>query len=150
MVSTNASCSLEEMSEARLSPNQVQFFQFYKHKDDAVSEQLLRRAEKLGYKAIFLTVDAVVAGNRERDIKSPWVEEEMDKQWDWEKGKYIEKEKGNVDEAGLADVPEGRVDEPYDDSKEEVGGMAGALLKTADLTMSWNKVSTHRVWINSG
>lgn len=140
MVSTNASCSLEEMSEARLSPSQVQFFQFYKNKDDAVSTQLLRRAEKLGYKAIFLTVDAIVAGNRERDIKSPWIEEEMQQEWDWEKGKPIEGEKEKIDEAGAADAPGERVDETYDDAKEEVGGMAGALLKTADMSMSWDKV----------
>jgi L-lactate dehydrogenase (cytochrome) len=76
MVSTNASCSLEELASAKTTPSQIQFFQFYKNKDDKLATELLRRAEDLGYKAVFLTVDAVVAGNRERDIRSGWVEEE--------------------------------------------------------------------------
>jgi L-lactate dehydrogenase (cytochrome) len=141
MVSTNASCSLEEMSAARLSENQVQFFQFYKHRDDNVAEALLRRAEGLGYKAIFLTVDAIVAGNRERDIRSPWVEEERERVTREEE---LAKTGGRGSSAGvgLADAVERKSGEEdvYEDAKEEVGGMAGALLKTSDLNMSWEKV----------
>jgi L-lactate dehydrogenase (cytochrome) len=40
--------------------------------------------ERLGYKAIWLTVDAVVAGNRERDVKSAW--ESLDPQGDIDMG----------------------------------------------------------------
>lgn len=142
MVSTNASCSLEEMSSARISPKQVQFFQFYKNKDNKAAEELLRRAEGLGYKAIFLTVDAIVAGNRERDIKSPWIEDERERELkELELGKVKRGDGG----AGLADVPERKGDEDdggYEDEKEEVGGLAGALLRTADMDMSWVKVKS--------
>jgi len=142
MVSTNASCSLEEMSAARLSPSQVQFFQFYKHRDNNEGEALLRRAEGLGYKAIFLTVDAIVAGNRERDIKSPWIEEARERKMRELKEMEISKGLRSKDGgAGLADVPERKEDRDggYVDEKEEVGGLAGAMLKTADLDMSWVK-----------
>jgi L-lactate dehydrogenase (cytochrome) len=43
------------------------FFQLYVNKDRSKSEALLRQAEKLGCKAIVLTVDAPVAGKREDD-----------------------------------------------------------------------------------
>lgn len=72
MVSSNASLSYAEIAAAS-SPSQTLFFQFYKHKDDAVALKRIREVERLGYRAIFLTVDAVVPSNRERDVRSPWV-----------------------------------------------------------------------------
>lgn len=74
--------------------------------------------ERLGYKAIWLTVDAVVVGNRERDIRSRW-----------------EAEKLEAEGRGLADRPPiGEPDEP------DLDGTAGALLKNDDLDMTWNEV----------
>ncbi|KAJ7925918.1 hypothetical protein B0H13DRAFT_1973864 [Mycena leptocephala] len=69
MVSSNASMSPAEIIAAA-PPSQPLFFQLYKNTDDAVAEKRVREVERLGYKAIFLTVDAVVPGNREKDIKT--------------------------------------------------------------------------------
>jgi len=85
-VSSNASCSLEEIAEAAL-PGQTLFFQvrlllnrhcfrnqphnfttqLYVNRDRSKSEVHLDRVSKAGYKAIVLTVDAPVPGKRTRD-----------------------------------------------------------------------------------
>ncbi|PVG04131.1 hypothetical protein CPB86DRAFT_693832 [Serendipita vermifera] len=65
-ISNNASCSIEEIMEAR-EPGQPLFFQLYMNRSRAASEELLRKVEKVGFDAIFLTVDAAVPGKRERD-----------------------------------------------------------------------------------
>jgi len=39
----------------------------------------VRAVEEAGYKAIFLTVDAIVAGSRERDIRNPWILEDEER-----------------------------------------------------------------------
>ncbi|TFK30571.1 cytochrome b2 [Coprinopsis marcescibilis] len=75
MVSSNASLSYAEIISVAVPP-QVLFFQLYKNKVDAVAEKRVREVERLGYQAIFLTVDAIVAGNREADIRSPWILED--------------------------------------------------------------------------
>lgn len=49
------------------SPNHPFFFQLYVNKDRSKSEALIRQVQKLGVKAIFVTVDAPVAGKREAD-----------------------------------------------------------------------------------
>jgi len=69
MVPLLGSCTLEEVAAAR-APGQVQFLQVYVHKSEAECKQTLRRAEELGYKAIFVTVDAATVGKRERDIRA--------------------------------------------------------------------------------
>ena len=63
MVSSNASLSYAEIIASAV-PSQPLFFQLYKHVNDAIAEQRVREVEILGYKAIWLTVDAIVAGNR--------------------------------------------------------------------------------------
>jgi L-lactate dehydrogenase (cytochrome) len=54
------------------APRAPLFYQLYKHKLDHLAAQRIREVEQLGYKAIWLTVDAVTPGNRERDVKSLW------------------------------------------------------------------------------
>jgi L-lactate dehydrogenase (cytochrome) len=61
---------------AAASPSQILFFQLYKHANDELATKRVREVEALGYKAIWLTVDALVPGNREDDIRVPWVLEE--------------------------------------------------------------------------
>jgi L-lactate dehydrogenase (cytochrome) len=118
MVSSNASLSYAEIMAAS-SPSQPIFFQLYKNSSDAIAEKRVREVEKLGYKSIWLTVDALVPGNREKDIRSPWVVDEM------ESGK-----------------PEFRVD--VADGVVEGGdagfGTAGALIANDDRDMTWGKV----------
>ena len=69
MVSSNASLSYAQIAEARLTPDQPLFFQLYKHRDNAIAAERVREVVALGYNAIFLTVDAIVAGNREDAAK---------------------------------------------------------------------------------
>jgi L-lactate dehydrogenase (cytochrome) len=117
MVSSNASLSPKAIMEAA-DQSQTLFFQLYKHRDDDTAEKRVRDIEQLGYKAIFLTVDAVVPGNRERDIRSPWVLEEQ--------------ENGPVyHQPSTAEMPQGEVN---------IFGTAGALIANDDRDMTWEKV----------
>ncbi|KAJ3915705.1 FMN-dependent dehydrogenase-domain-containing protein [Lentinula edodes] len=77
MVCTFASIPRAQITAAML-PSQTLFFQLYKMTDTAATAKVVREAEELGYKAIFLTVDAVVVGNREKDVRSLWVMEEQE------------------------------------------------------------------------
>lgn len=132
MVSSNASLSTEEISAARPSSSQVLFFQLYKNKDNSIAEKRVKEIESQGYKAIFLTVDAVVASNRERDLRAPFELEDMEK-------------------AGLEGTTEGerprkledvtKVEEQIEGEKEmEFGGTAGSLLSNHDVDMTWDEV----------
>jgi len=98
------------------APSQPLFFQLYKNADDAVAEKRIRSVEQLGYKSICLTVDALVPGKREDDIKSPWILEEL--------------------ESGKSEV--------HVDGVEATGGLglgtAGALIANDDCDMTWAKV----------
>lgn len=69
MISTLASCSLQEIVEAAPSKEQIQWFQLYVNSDRKITEDLIKNVEKLGLKAIFVTVDAPSLGNREKDAK---------------------------------------------------------------------------------
>ncbi|KAL1707108.1 FMN-dependent dehydrogenase-domain-containing protein [Schizophyllum commune] len=114
MVSSSPSLSYAEIMDAA-APGQTLFFQLYKNKDDAVAEKRVREVERLGYKAIFLTVDAVVPSKRERDIRSAWDLEEE------ERGGPIE-----------------YVEEPQDGTAHGWGA-GGALVLNDDKDMTWEK-----------
>ncbi|XP_061363132.1 glycolate oxidase 1-like isoform X2 [Gastrolobium bilobum] len=66
-LSSWATSSVEEV--ASTGPG-IRFFQLYVHKDRHVVAQLVRRAERAGFKAIALTVDTPRLGRREADIKN--------------------------------------------------------------------------------
>lgn len=61
VVSTLASMPLEEIAAASVRPL---WFQLYLHHDPTVTLDLVRRAERSGYKALVVTGDATVAGLR--------------------------------------------------------------------------------------
>ncbi|TFK57135.1 hypothetical protein OE88DRAFT_1730547 [Heliocybe sulcata] len=126
MVSSNASLSAEQIAQARLSPDQVLFFQLYKNKDDAVAEERVKEVERLGYKAIFLTVDAITPGNRERDIRAPFV---------------LEAEEAEAEAKGGVEKPRtvGQVQKQEEESQVNNEGTAGALIRFVDQDMSWEK-----------
>ena len=65
-VSTIGTCSIEEMG-AYSAPK---LFQIYVHKDAALNDDLVQRCREAGFDALALTVDTVVAGNRERDYRT--------------------------------------------------------------------------------
>lgn len=65
-VSTMANRPLEEVAAAASGPL---WFQLYVYRDRNVSEQLVRRAEAAGYRALVLTVDTPRLSRREREIR---------------------------------------------------------------------------------
>ena len=67
-VCNNAGCTQQEMSAAR-GPNQTTFWQIYAMSDLAVTEREIKQAVVQGYKGFALTVDAIRAGKRERDMR---------------------------------------------------------------------------------
>lgn len=66
-LSTASNISLEEL--ARSAPGPKNWFQLYPWGKPALSARLLERAEAAGYSAVMLTVDSLVPGKRERDLR---------------------------------------------------------------------------------
>ena len=118
MVSTNASFSASEVAAARISPTQPLFFQLYKKREDSEAEKLVKEVEALGYNAIFLTVDAIIAGRRDRDIKAPFILEDQ--------------ERGVTKQQSPAEEPQ--------DEGDGTLGTSGALIAGNDVDMTWEKV----------
>ncbi|CAO1632728.1 unnamed protein product [Sympodiomycopsis kandeliae] len=69
MIPTLASCSFDEIVDAKVHDQQVQFFQLYVNSNRATTEKLIRRAEDRGVKGLFVTVDAPQLGRREKDMR---------------------------------------------------------------------------------
>jgi L-lactate dehydrogenase (cytochrome) len=69
MIPTLASCSFDEICDARTHEDQVQFFQLYVNQNRKATEKIIRRAEERGIKALFVTVDAPQLGRREKDMR---------------------------------------------------------------------------------
>jgi L-lactate dehydrogenase (cytochrome) len=63
-MSTMANSSIEEISNISGGPK---MFQIYIHKVKGLTDNLIDRCKSSGFNAMCLTVDTVVAGNRERD-----------------------------------------------------------------------------------
>ncbi|KAL0603376.1 Hydroxyacid oxidase 2 [Plecturocebus cupreus] len=68
ITSTLASCSLEDIVTA--APEGLRWFQLYVHPDRQLNKQLIHRVESLGFKALVITLDAPVCGNRRYDIQN--------------------------------------------------------------------------------
>jgi L-lactate dehydrogenase (cytochrome) len=66
-VSSLGTVSLEELREARDTP---QVYQFYFHKDRALNRVMVQRAKDAGVNIMMLTVDSITGGNRERDLRA--------------------------------------------------------------------------------
>ncbi len=69
MCSTSSHCSLEEIAAAATGPLWFQL----SHRGYAPTENLVRRAEAAGFKAIVLTVDAPIPTPKERDLRNRFV-----------------------------------------------------------------------------
>ena len=65
--STMGTVSIEEIGKINKGPKS---FQLYIHKDRGLTDNLLERCKKAGFTSLCLTVDTVVAGNRERDRRT--------------------------------------------------------------------------------
>jgi (S)-2-hydroxy-acid oxidase len=68
IASTIATTSLENI--ARAAPDGLRWFQLYVYKDRKATEAIVRRVEKAGYKALVVTIDTAVAGNRRNDARN--------------------------------------------------------------------------------
>jgi len=66
-ISTMSTTSIEEIGQLTNGPK---LFQLYIHKDKGLTDNLIERCKKSGFHSMCLTVDAVVAGNRERDYRT--------------------------------------------------------------------------------
>lgn len=55
---------------ATAGPDTIKWFQLYIYKDREITKRLVRRAEKAGFKALVLTVDAPLFGIRRSDVKN--------------------------------------------------------------------------------
>tara|TARA_B100000700_G_scaffold199788_1_gene219752 strand:- start:58 stop:1209 length:1152 start_codon:yes stop_codon:yes gene_type:complete len=66
-LSTMSTVSIEEIAKINKGPK---LFQLYIHKDRGLTDNLLERCKKAGFTSMCLTVDTVVAGNRERDRRT--------------------------------------------------------------------------------
>jgi len=59
--------TIEEVSNISKGPK---LFQLYVHKDQSITDDLIDRSKNSGFDAMCLTVDTLVAGNREKDHKT--------------------------------------------------------------------------------
>lgn len=68
ITSTYASCTLEDI--VATAPRGLRWFQLYVQRDRQLNKQLIQRVESLGFKALVITVDVPITGNRRHDIRN--------------------------------------------------------------------------------
>ncbi|XP_041329890.1 hydroxyacid oxidase 1 isoform X2 [Pyrgilauda ruficollis] len=68
MLSSWATSSIEEVAAA--APSGLRWLQLYAYKERQVTASLVRRAERAGYRGIFLTVDTPYLGRRLADVRN--------------------------------------------------------------------------------
>lgn len=66
-LSTMGTTTIEDVAVSAPGPK---MFQIYVHRDRGLTSELIARCKAAKYDALCLTVDAAVAGNRERDLRS--------------------------------------------------------------------------------
>ncbi|KAJ8421149.1 hypothetical protein Cgig2_015669 [Carnegiea gigantea] len=106
-LSSWATSSVEEV--ASTGPG-IRFFQLYAYKDRNVVAQLVRRAERAGFKAIALTVDTPRLGRREADIKNRFTLPPNLTLKNFEGLDLGKMDKVNADDSGLASYVAGQID----------------------------------------
>lgn len=89
IMSTVSTCTLKEISDC--APNTNKWFQLYIYKNRNLTEDLVREAEKLGFKALVLTVDVATFGLRRANMRSEF---KLDPQYDLP---HITQISGNVE-----------------------------------------------------
>ncbi|XP_055485076.1 2-Hydroxyacid oxidase 2 [Psammomys obesus] len=68
ITSTYTSCALEDIVAA--APGGLRWFQLYVQPDWELNKRLVQRVEALGFKALVITVDAPVIGNRRQNMRN--------------------------------------------------------------------------------
>ncbi|XP_072032433.1 2-Hydroxyacid oxidase 1-like [Amphiura filiformis] len=67
---STSNVTLEDLAEAVKDSTTPLWIQFYIYKDRQINERLIKRAEKAGYEALFVTVDVPCLGKRRLDIRN--------------------------------------------------------------------------------
>ncbi len=119
ILSTLSNSSIEEVTEAAAGPV---WFQLYVFKDREITRDLIKRAEAAGVKAIVITVDAPLLGQRVRDVKNLF---------DLPSGLTVK----NLEKHFKQDLIENKND----------SGLAGYVKENLDASLNWNDLS----WIRS-
>ena len=70
LAGTGSNTTLEDVAEAVRGSTVPLWIQFYIFKDRDLTARLVRRAERAGYKALFVTIDLAVIGKRRADIRN--------------------------------------------------------------------------------
>ncbi len=65
-LSTLSNCSMEEIEKT----GGHLWYQLYVYRNRDITKSLVERAERLGYRALVITVDSQITGRRERDIRN--------------------------------------------------------------------------------
>jgi 4-hydroxymandelate oxidase len=120
VVSTLATRTLEEVASTGSAPR---WFQLYVYRDRRVTENLVQRAERSGYHALCLTVDAPVWGRRERDDRNAFT---------LPPGLSVR----NLETAGIDRVPESRL---------ACSGLSAYWGELLDPSLTWKDVE----WLRS-
>ncbi|KYQ51788.1 Hydroxyacid oxidase 1 [Trachymyrmex zeteki] len=68
ILSTISTSSIEEVTEA--APKGIKWLQLYVYTDRNVTLNLIKRAERAGFKALVLTIDAPIFGDRRADLRN--------------------------------------------------------------------------------
>lgn len=66
-IAASAMSSIEDVAAVAPGPR---FFQVYVFKDRGLNSEFVQRSKAGGFQAMYLTVDSVIAGNRERDLRN--------------------------------------------------------------------------------
>lgn len=122
MISTLASCSVDEIANAKIDPDQVQWFQLYVNSDRKITKNLVKHIEELGLSAIFVTVDAPSLGHREKDLKIKFTAT----------SNKDDKENGG---AGGAEIMKN-----MKKGKEVTSGASRAISKFIDPSLTWDDI----------
>ena len=71
VLSCMASATIEDVAKA--APDVLRWLQMYIFRDQGLTRSLIKRAEDNGYKAIVLTVDAIIHGRRRNDLRNQFI-----------------------------------------------------------------------------
>ena len=118
-LSTLSTTAIEEVTAASAGPL---WFQLYVYKDRGATRDLVQRVEAAGATALVLTVDAVLFGRRERDVRNRFCLPE---------GLAVR----NLVAAGMGDLPPAAAD----------SGLAAYAVSLFDPALSWKDVG----WLRS-
>lgn len=116
--STVSSYALEDVAAA--APNHTKWFQLYWSTNEEISYSMAARAEEAGFEAIVLTVDTVMLGWREEDVRNQFSPLKLG----YARGNYVN------DPVFMATLP--------DDSFDSY--VAGVLANIYHPTLSWENV----------